>query len=205
MGPPPAKHGGHLRRPPARGHPRTDASGRGIPTIGRNFRLPHTDTSQVPELLLPSPKPLPPLLVLLAVLLPGAAPAPGTAQSLTELLLGIQEGGGWVRIPVDGGEGSLRTAALPIGTLSLTGCMQVWGGHSGFWEIRARDISTGERLDLSVQPGEPRTFAYLAGAQAQLQVDVRWSEPRDTTLLLWVGLESPSIRRDPCEPVYGRN
>ncbi len=109
-----------------------------------------------------------------------------------------------MRVSVEGGEGSLRTVSLPVGGLSLTGCMQVWGGHSGSWDIRARDLYSEGAFDFLVRPGEPRSFAYQTGTQAQLQVDVRWSEPRDTTLLLWVGLDSPRVRRDPCEPVYGR-
>jgi hypothetical protein len=39
---------------------------------------------------------------------------------------------------------------------------------------------------------------------AQLDVKVRWSEPRDTTLLVWVGLDRPGRPKgDSCEPVYG--
>jgi hypothetical protein len=145
-----------------------------------------------------------PTHVLLALFLLGSGPASVEAQDLLDLLSSIQEGGGWVRIPVEQGEGSLRTALLPVGGLSLTGCAQVWGGHSGSWNIRARDIIGGGELDVSLQPGQPRPFAYQPGMQSRLQVNVRWSERRDTTLLLWVGLETPMLRRDPCEPVYAR-
>jgi len=82
--------------------------------------------------------------------------------------------------------------------------MQVWGGHSGSWDIRAQDVMGPGKFDVSILPGEPTPFAYQAGPQSRLQVDVRWSEPRDTTLLLWVGLETPMLHRNPCEPVYGR-
>jgi hypothetical protein len=145
-----------------------------------------------------------PIRVLLAFLLLGSGPASAEAQDLMELLWGIQQGGGWVRIPVEQGEGSIRTVALPVGGLRLTGCTQVWGGHSGSWDIHARDLRGDGTIDVSLQPGEPMIFAYQAGTQSQLQVDVRWSEPRDTTLLLWIGVETPLLPRDPCEPLYAR-
>ena len=145
-----------------------------------------------------------PIHGLLALFLLSFSPASAEAQSLLDLLWGIQQGGGWVRIPVERGEGSLRTTSLPVGGLNLAGCMQVWGGHTGNWDIRARDLRGRGELDASLQPGEPSSFAYRTGSWSQLQVDVRWSEPRDTTLLLWVGLETPMLRRDPCEPVYGK-
>ncbi|MGW8266604.1 MAG: hypothetical protein ACWGSQ_09570 [Longimicrobiales bacterium] len=142
---------------------------------------------------------IPFLLAFLLGLVPGAA----GGQTLLELLWGIEEGGGWVRIPVQRGEGSLQTAVLPSRGLSLRGCAQVWGGHSGSWDIQARDLLGTAALDVSLLPGEPRDFTYQAGPRSRLQVDVRWSEPRDTTLLLWVGLETPRFPRDPCQPVYG--
>lgn len=145
-----------------------------------------------------------PIHLLLLFLLLGFGQTPGEAQNLPELLRSIQQGGGWVRIPVEEGEGSLRTVALPVGGLKVNGCMQVWGGHSGRWDIRGLDLRGSGELDISVQPGEPTLFEYQAGSQAQLEVNVRWSEPRDTTLLLWVGLEAPRLRRDPCEPRYGQ-
>ena len=134
----------------------------------------------------------------------GARPAPAQSQSLMELLRSIQQGGGWVSIPVAQGEGAFRTVPLPVGGLNLTGCVQVWPGHSGSWDIRARDLVGEGELDVSLRPGEAAPFAYEAGPQSQLEVSVRWSEPRDTTFLLWVGLEAPRLERDPCEPVYSR-
>jgi hypothetical protein len=144
------------------------------------------------------------IVIFLSLLLLGFGPRPGEGQSLPDLLRSIQQGGGWVRIPVEDGGGSLRTVALPTGRLALTGCLQVWGGHSGSWDIRARDLFSERELNLLVGPGEPRPFMYEADSQAQLQIDVRWSEPRDTTLLLWVGLDSQRVQRNPCVPVYGR-
>jgi hypothetical protein len=144
-----------------------------------------------------------PIHFLLALLLLGSGPAPTDAQTLGEVLQSIQEGGGWVRIPVTRGEGSLRSGPLLLSRLSLKGCAQIWGGHSGSWDIRARELIGGVELDAPSRPGEPKPFVYQTGTQARFQVDVRWSEPRDTTLLLWVGLETPKLQRDPCEPVYG--
>ena len=51
--------------------------------------------------------------------------------------------------------------------------------------------------------GETLEFEYTTGLTAQLDVDVEWSEPRDTTLLLWIGLDtSTSEGEGACDPAY---
>ncbi|MDA0311160.1 MAG: hypothetical protein O2992_03470 [Gemmatimonadetes bacterium] len=143
------------------------------------------------------------LTPLLVVLLLGGAPGPASGQSVVELLQSVRQGGGWVRIPIEGGQGMLLTSAIPTLGLTLVGCMQVYPGHSGRWDITARDPLGDGLLEASVPGGEPVTFRYQTGQRAQLSVDVRWSEPRDTTLLLWVGLETPGQEGDSCAPVFG--
>ena len=139
-------------------------------------------------------------LMLAAVL----APARLSAQSILDLLETIRTGGGWVEIPIRHGRGTLDTRTLPTGGMKLEGCMQVYAGHTGRWELHARDPLGDGALDVTVKPGEPRPFSYATGSQGRLHVEARWSEPRDTTLLVWVGLKSPlQPRRDPCAPEYG--
>ena len=133
-----------------------------------------------------------------------ADPRPARAQSVIDLLRGIEQGGGWVSIPVKDGKGSLLTLPMPTGGLTLSGCVQVYPGMSGRWDIEARDILGEGHLDVSLAGGESVPFSYRTGARGQLRVDARWSEPRDTTLLVWVGLGSTGTSgRDPCKPVYG--
>lgn len=131
------------------------------------------------------------------------APSALQAQSLFDLFAAVRQGGGWVSIPVERGQATVRTRALPTAGLELNGCMQVWAGHSGRWDIRARDTYSGQRLERQTASGEPVAFSVETGPWAQLDVEVRWSERRDTTLLLWVGLERRGRpARDACEPVY---
>jgi hypothetical protein len=142
-------------------------------------------------------------LAFLAVLTVIGRPTPLAAQGLADLLTSIQQGGGWVAIPVKGGEGVLETPAVPTGGFTISGCMQVWPGHSGTWTIEARDPIGGGSLDVDTRGGQSVPFSYVTGPLARLQVDVRWSEPRDTTLLVWVGLDRPSAPdHDSCQPVY---
>jgi hypothetical protein len=142
---------------------------------------------------------LSPLLVLVVIFL---SPSPARAQG-AELLQSIRQGGGWVEIPIADGSGVLRTDAVPTLGLTVTGCVNIWPGHSGRWSLEATDPMNGGSLDATVTPGEGVPFTYRTGLRSSLDVRVRWSEPRDTTLLLWVGLDSrASAGRDSCTPVY---
>lgn len=139
----------------------------------------------------------------LAALLGGAAPA--SAQSLPEFLGAMRQGGGWITLPIVKGKGTLLTTPMPTAGLRLRGCMEIWGGHSGTFAVRIEDTyGNGRLLRQRARPAEDVPFVYNTGQWAQLDVNVEWSEPRDTTLIVWVGLEGNS-RRDPCEPVYSGN
>ena len=139
----------------------------------------------------------------LALFLVAASPAAVRGQSILDLVRSIEEGGGWVYIPIEAGKGTYLSQALPTFGMTLAGCMQVYAGHPGRWSLRARDALGDGSLEVSVAGGEHVPFRYRTGSRSQLRVDARWSEPRDTTLLVWVGLETPGQQRDVCEPIYG--
>ena len=139
----------------------------------------------------------------LAVLSLVASPVAARGQSVLDLMQSIRDGGGWVYIDVVGGRGTWVSSPLPTLELTLTGCVQVYAGHSGRWAIRAKDTLGDGHLEASVAGGESVAFHYRTGSRAQLDVEARWSEPRDTTLVVWVGLETPGQQRDVCEPIYG--
>lgn len=128
--------------------------------------------------------------------------APASAQGIGAVLGAMAQGGGWIQIPIERGNGSLLSAALPSVGLEIAGCMQIWAGHSGSWTVSVEDTYGNGDLNAEAEPGDDIPFSYSPGAWAQLKVDVAWSEPRDTTLLVWVGVEG-SASRDPCDPVYG--
>ena len=108
-------------------------------------------------------------------------------------------------IPIEDGVGSVSTVTLPTLGMTLRGCGQVYGAHTGRWAIQARDSRGEGRLDVEVEPGEPVEFSYTTGTVSRLTVEARWSEARDTTLLVWIGLETRNPRRpDACVPVYGK-
>jgi hypothetical protein len=138
-------------------------------------------------------------LALLAVTTPQTA----RAQTMLDLLSSIRQGGGWIEVPVEAGKGSLLTPVLPTGGLNVAGCFRVWGGHSGYWDFDVRDTRGQGRLQKVTLPDQPVPFTHATGPLAQLDVQVRWSEPRDTTLVMWVGLKTNGpAARDPCEPIY---
>lgn len=140
-------------------------------------------------------------LALLAVTAPRAS-----AQTFADLVATLRAGGGWVSIPIEDGEGQLVTRAVPTGGMTLAGCVQVWSGHSGRWELDATDLRAERTLEMRARAGQSVPFSHKTGPMAQLDLKVRWSEPRDTTLMVWVGLEGMGSRepeRDACEPVYG--
>ena len=144
-------------------------------------------------------RPLSLAVALLALLVP----APAGSQTLLDLLGSIRQGGGWIDVPIQAGKGSLLTPVIPTGGLDVNGCFRVWGGHSGRWDLDVRDTQGEARLQRSALPDQPVPFRHATGPLAQLNLQVRWSEPRDTTLMLWVGLRTPNLTRDPCEPIYG--
>lgn len=130
-----------------------------------------------------------------------AAPAHIGAQALDGIMTGIRNGGGWVSIPIVQGTAKISTVPLPTFGLTLNGCVRVWGGHSGTWSIRARDNVGEGSLQATSVPGQGVPFSHTFGVRSQLDFEFVWSEPRDTTLFLWVGLEREDDDRDACVPV----
>ena len=131
-----------------------------------------------------------------------AAPASAHGQVL-QLLQAVNNGGSWIRLPVEAGQATYRSAVFPLAGLAVDGCLKVWERHSGSWTIRAHDTMGDDRLDVTANPGEPVRFAFKAGIQAQLDVAIEWSEPADTTLFIWVGVSASGNRgadRDICQP-----
>ena len=123
------------------------------------------------------------------------------AQVIGPLLEAVRQGGSWVNIPIVDGRGTVETDVVPTFGLELAGCARVWSGHSGLWTVTAADLVADSSLTAVMEPDESVRFRHRAGARARLSVDVRWSEPRDTTLFLWVGLGGEERRNgDACEP-----
>jgi len=146
---------------------------------------------------------IPPLLLALFVV-PFASPSSAQAQSVGELMASMQRGGGWVSVPIENGTGRVSTATLPTVGLTVAGCVHVWAGHTGRWDIRARDALGKGQLSMEAGAGESVPFTYTAGMRSKLEIDFSWSEARDTTLFLWVGLARAN--QDPastCEPIDG--
>jgi hypothetical protein len=167
------------------------------PCYGSKGIRPLTLLSDVPRVSTPR------VAAFLLGLLLALPPDPASAQALDDVMRGIREGGGWVSIPIEAGSGTFRSIPLPTFGLAVKGCMQVWGGHSGGWQISARDLLGEATLEVDVGPGEDIPFTYASGMRAQIEVNFKWSEARDTTLLLWVGLEGTEEEpRDPCRPSY---
>jgi len=138
--------------------------------------------------------------IALALLLVAGMPVSGHAQ-IADFLQAVNRGGGWISLDVVRGRGTYESATVPIGGLRVKGCFQVWEGHSGTWSVHAQDPHGDGELDVRTRPGQPVEFDYKAGMQARLEVNVEWSEPRDTTLFMWVGIEGLSSReRDVCKP-----
>ncbi len=139
-------------------------------------------------------------LAALTALLSLVAPAAARAQ-LGDVMMGVSRGGGWVGVPIVAGRGSYSTPRLPTAAMSIAGCVNVWGGHSGTWEIRAHESVLGSNLRIQATPGRGVPFAHDFGMTAQVDIEFEWSEPRDTTLMLWVGLD-PTLEapEETCEP-----
>ncbi len=140
-------------------------------------------------------------LALAFTLLVGAgASADLRAQAIDAVMTSIKNGGGWVSVPIDGGTGSASTVTLPTMGITLTGCVRVWDGQSGHWRIHVADSITGDTLGVAAEPGQGVPFSHTFGLRSQLHVDFTWSEPRDTTLFLWIGVGGGEDDKDACTP-----
>ncbi len=117
------------------------------------------------------------------------APAPVQGQSFGQLMSVLRDGGGWVQVPIAAGQGSFSTSTLPVAAMSIEGCVNVWYGHSGSWTIEAIDNVLGTKLNMDAEPGVGVPFDHDFGMTTQVDFDFTWSEARDTTLYLWVGLD----------------
>lgn len=129
------------------------------------------------------------LTLFLAAGLALGAPGRARAQGIQEVLATIRNGGSWVTVPIEAGHGSVSTMMLPTMGMTLAGCINIWEGHSGEWEIKARDTIAEDTLEVESSPGQGVRFSHEFGLRSQLEFDFQWSEPRDTTLYLWVGLD----------------
>lgn len=137
-----------------------------------------------------------------ALLLAAVHTAPASAQTVAGIMSGLRDGGGWVGVPIEDGQGTYTTIRLPTARMTLSGCVNVWHGHSGQWTIEARDQLTDSTLVIDAEPGIAVPFSHTFGMQAKLDFDFRWSEPRDTTLYLWVGVDTDGEGGEPpkCYP-----
>jgi hypothetical protein len=123
-----------------------------------------------------------------------------SAQPLDNVMTAIRNGGGWVAVPIEGGRGRASTLTIPTMGITLTGCVRVWDGHSGRWQIHARETINNASLSVTSLPGQGVPFSHTFGVRSQLEVEFVWSEPRDTTLFLWVGVKGANDPRDACVP-----
>jgi hypothetical protein len=126
--------------------------------------------------------------------------APLEAQALDGVMAAIRNGGGWVSVDIRNGRGAASTLPLPTMGMTLTGCVSVWEGNSGRWRIRARDTVAEKTIETNSVPGQGVAFQHEFGMRSQLEVEFLWSEPRDTTLFLWVGLGDAESDPDVCVP-----
>lgn len=114
------------------------------------------------------------------------------AQVSPEILQVLQQGGAWVALAIEDGVGSFQSGPVPTLGIQLRGQLRIWEEHTGSWHVVMRDLARAEDpviLERLMVPGEPVDFDYQTGMLGQIQIDVRWSEARDTTLRVWVGTE----------------
>jgi hypothetical protein len=139
-------------------------------------------------------------VLLVAAGLAAGRPAALDAQALDGVMAAIRNGGGWVSVDIKGGRGSETTLPLPTMGMTLAGCVRVFDGHSGRWRITAHETIADTTIVVNAVPGRGVTFAHQFGLRSQIDVEIFWSEARDTTLFLWVGLGDAESDPDVCIP-----
>lgn len=136
----------------------------------------------------------PALLAAVLLVVPALTPRTASlaAQVSPEILQVLQQGGAWVTLAIEDGVGSFESAPVPTLGIQLRGHLRIAEEHTGSWHVVMRDLARGEDLVILehlMVPGERVEFDYQTGMLGQIQIDVQWSEARDTTLRVWVGTE----------------
>lgn len=137
---------------------------------------------------------------LVATVVAAVQPGAVDAQALDGVMTAIRNGGGWVSVDIKGGRGSATTLPLPTMGMKLSGCVRVFDGLSGRWRITAHETIADATLEVNAVPGQGVAFSHEFGLRSQIDVEFVWSEPRDTTLFLWVGLGDAESDPDVCIP-----
>lgn len=140
--------------------------------------------------------PAPTLFLVLTLISP--TPAQGQVDKIFQIL---QDGGTWLNLQIEDGRHTYESPVMPLLGLNVEGCFRVWHKHSGTWHAQVAD-SFGDTLEVTVEPDEPVEFSFNANMRSQINVEITWSEPRDTTFYAWVGLTPKGVTpdRDLCEP-----
>jgi len=125
------------------------------------------------------------------------------AQALDGVLGAIRNGGGWVSVDIAGGRGSASTLPLPTMGMTLSGCVRVFDGNTGRWRIRAHETVADTVIEVTAVPGQGVPFSHTFGLRSQIDVEIIWSERRDTTLFLWVGVGDAKTDPEVCIPKAG--
>ena len=138
--------------------------------------------------------------LLVSAVVAAAHPGALRAQGLDGVMTAIRNGGGWVSVDIKAGRGSTTTLPLPTMGMALNGCVRVFDGNSGRWRITAHETIADATLEVNAVPGQGVPFSHEFGLRSQIDVEFVWSEPRDTTLFLWVGLGDAESDPDVCIP-----
>ena len=130
------------------------------------------------------------ILLAVAPIMPAGASL--RAQVSPEMLQVLQQGGAWVELAIENGVGAFQSTPVPTLGIQLRGHLRISEENTGSWHVVMRDLARDEDLvilERLMVPGVPVDFDYQTGMLGQIQIDVRWSEARDTTLRVWVGTE----------------
>ena len=130
------------------------------------------------------------ILLAVAPIMPASASL--RAQVSPEMLQVLQQGGAWVELAIENGVGAFQSTPVPTLGIQLRGHLRISEENTGSWHVVMRDLARDEDLvilERLMVPGVPVDFDYQTGMLGQIQIDVRWSEARDTTLRVWVGTE----------------
>ena len=90
-----------------------------------------------------------------------------------------------ISVPVKNGHGTASTSKITLG-ITMEGHFEIKSPDNGTWTLVVKDGKNTIINKSGVKKGEQIPFKYHTGFKTSMHFDAKWSEIKDTTLIIHV-------------------